>query len=256
MASLCGTTRPEGFELKSRITIGLPTQCFLDVVFVPLPTWIYIFVLTTILSVVLYRRVTGLTARAARLQKRRSRVSRVLLGPADANAVKNKPWVRNTIIGIYYFLIAVVLGLESVEVARFVQSDMGIGLTPVVYGGCVIAISLRATKGFKNKVPGWQTASQLFWLVSAVVTLIKAVAVGRMLNFPGGRFAREDSVYPAKQQLAVQSVLVIVYVSLLITESVVQFLKPGYESTLVKLSQFNTPGEASGGIEMMTVIKN
>ncbi|KAJ4394466.1 hypothetical protein N0V93_003684 [Gnomoniopsis smithogilvyi] len=252
MASLCGTTRPEGFELKSRITIGLPTQCFFDVVFVPLPTWIYIFNLIVIMSVVLYRRVTGLTARAARLHKRRSRVSRVLLGPADANAIKSKPLVRNTIIGVYYLLIALVLGLESVELARFVQSSMGIGLIPFVYGGCVIAITLRATKGFKNKVPGWQTASQLFWLVSAVVTLIKAVAVGRMFSFPDGRFARENSVYPAKQQLAVQLVLFIAYLSLLITESVVQFLKPGYESTLAKLREINTLGEASGGIEMMT----
>lgn len=220
-----------------------------------MPTWIYFSTLITIMSVVLYRRVTGLTARAARLQKRRSRVSRILLGPADANAVKSRPWIRNTIIGVYYVLIAVVLSLESVEVARFVQSSMGIGLTPFVYGGCVVAITLRATKGFKNKVPGWQTASQLFWLVSAVVTLIKAVAVGRMLNFPEGRFAREDSVYPARQQLGVQLVLFIAYLALLITESVVQFLKPGYESALAKLREIDMPAEVSGGIEMITGTK-
>lgn len=207
------------------------------------------------MSVVLYRRVTGLTARARRLQKRRSRVSRILLGPADANAVKSRPWIRNTIIGVYYVLIAVVVALESVEVARFVQSDMGIGLTPFVYGGCIIAIVLRATKGFKNKVPGWQTASQVFWLVSAVVTLIKAVAVGRMLNFPGAKFARDGSIYPAQQQLAVQAVLTIAYLCLLTTEVVVQFSKPGYESTMAKLREINTPGEASGGIEMLAGTK-
>lgn len=207
------------------------------------------------MSVVLYRRVTGLTARARRLQKRRSRVSRILLGPADANAVKSRPWIRNTIIGVYYFLIAVVLALESVEIARFVQSDMGIGLTPFVYGGCIIATVLRATKGFKNKVPGWQTASQVFWLVSAVVTLIKAVAVGRMLNFPGAKFARDGSIYPASEQLAVQAVLTIAYLCLLVTEVVVQFSKPGYDSTMAKLRDINTRGEASGGIEMLSGTK-
>lgn len=224
-------------------------------VFVPLPTWIYLFILATIMNVVLYRRVTGLTARAARLQKRRSRVSRVLLGPADANAVKSRPWIRNTIIGAYYVLIAVVFGLESVEVARFVESRMGVGLTPFVYGGCVIASTLRATKGFRNKVPGWQTASQIFWLVSSIVTLIKAVAIGRLQTFPAGRFAREGSVYPMKQQLAVQVVLFIAYLCLLVTESVVQFLKPGYESTLAELREINTPGEANGGIEMIAGTK-
>lgn len=207
------------------------------------------------MSVVLYRRVTGLTARARRLQKRRSRVSRILLGPADANAVKSRPWIRNTIIGVYYFLIAVVLGLESVEIARFVQSDMGIGLTPFVYGGCIITIVLRSTKGFKNKVPGWQTASQMFWLVSAVVTLIKAVAVGRMLNFPGAKFARDGSIYPASEQLAVQAVLTIAYLCLLVTEVVVQFSKPGYDSTMARLRDINTRGEASGGIEMLSGTK-
>lgn len=207
------------------------------------------------MNVVVYRRVTGLTARAARLNKRRSRVSRILLGPADANAVKNRPWIRNSIVGAYYAFIALVVGLESVEVARFVQSDMGVGLVPFVYGGCAIAIALRATKGFKNKVPGWQTASQLFWLVSAVVTIIKAVAVGRMLTFPDGRFARNDSAYPAMEQLTVQLALFIAYLFLLTTESVVQFLKPGYESTLAKLREIDTLGEASGGIEMMAGAK-
>lgn len=207
------------------------------------------------MSVVVYRRVTGLTARAARLNKRRSRVSRILLGPADANAVKSRPWIRNTIVSAYYVFIALVVGLESVEVARFVQSDMGIGLTPFVYSGCAIAIVLRGTKGFKNKVPGWQTASQLFWLLSAVVTIIKVVAVGRMLTFPDGRFAREDTVYPTMQQLAVQVVLFISYLFLLTTESVVQFLKPGYDSTLAKLRDIDTLGEASGGIEMMAGAK-
>lgn len=243
-------------EYKSRISIGLPTQCFFDVILVPLPTWIYILTLITIMNVVLYRRITGLTARAARLTKRRSRVSRILLGPADANAVKNRPWIRSTIIGAYYVVIFVVLGLESVEVARFIQAGLGIGLTPFVYGGCAIAIILRATKGVRNKVPAWQTASQLFWLVSAIVTVIKAVAIGRMLSFPNERFAREDSVYPTTQQLAVQVMIFIAYMTLLIIESAVQFLKPGYYSTLAKLRDMKAPGEDHGGIEMLAGAKS
>lgn len=181
--------------------------------------------------------------------KRRSRMSRVILGPADADAVKNKPWVRNSIVGLYYVLIALVTALESVEIARFVQSGQGIGLTPFVYGGCAIAVALRATKGFKNSVPGWQSASQLFWLVSAVVTVIKVVAVGRLLVFPNGRFARENTAYSTQMQLAIQVVLFIVYMLLLSVETLVQFFRPGYQSTLTRLQDVQTP-EGHNGIEM------
>lgn len=229
----------------------------------PLPTVLYLLTVALIVLIVAYRRVTGLTARAARLQKRRSRVSRVLLGPADADAVKSRPWVRNSIVAGYYVLIAGVVAAESVEVVRFVQSGMGLGLVPVVYGGCVTAVVLRATKGGgllrrrgagrKERVPGWQSASQLFWLVSSVVTLIKAIAVGRMLGFPGGRFAREGEAYPAMEQLVVQVALFVAYFLLLITETVVQFLKPGYESELARLRDLDTPMD--GGIEMMTGVK-
>lgn len=245
-------------DLKSRITIGLPTQCFFDVILVPLPTAIYHVTIATILLTILYRRLTGLTARAARLQKRRSRVSRVLLGPADANAVKSRPWVRNSVIAVYYVLVAGVLAAESVEVVRFVQAGMGVGLVPVVYGGCLTAVGLRATKGGgrkgegRDRVPGWQSASQVFWLVSAVVTLIKAIAVGRMVDFPGGRFARAGERYPAMEQLVVQVVLFVAYFLLLVVETVVQFLKPGYESALARLREVDT---AEGGIEMMAGIK-
>lgn len=119
---------------------ALPIQYFFDVVLVPL-------LAITYLLTILYHRVAGLTARAARLQQRRSRVSRVPLGPADANAVKSRPWIRNSIVAGYYVLIAGMLATESGGVVRFVQSRIGIGLVPFVYGRCVAVVSLRATKG-------------------------------------------------------------------------------------------------------------
>lgn len=69
------------------------------------------------------------------------------------------------------------------------------------------------------------------WLVSAVVTLIKAIAVGRLVGVSRERFARE----PAMQQLIVQVVLFVVYLLLLVIETAVQFLKPRSESVLAKL---------------------
>lgn len=222
-----------------------------DVVLVPLPTWIYIFTVGTIATVAF---ATKYNEKVILANKRRSRASRILLGPADADAIKNKPWVRNSIVGLYYAFIAAVVALQSVEVARFVQSGQGVGLTPFVYGGCAMAVALRATKGLKNNVPGWQSASQLFWLVSAVVTIIKAVAVGRMLVFPDGRFAREGTAYPTEMQLAIQVVLFILYLMLLSVETVVQFFRPGYQSTLRKLQEIQM-ADGQNGIEMMTGVK-
>lgn len=234
-------------DLKSRISIGFPTQCVFDVVLVPLPTWIYLITVLTITTVAF---LTKYNDKAVQARKQRSRVSRVMLGPADADNIKDKPWLRNTIVAMYSVIIAAVVALQAFEVARLFQADLGIGLTPFVFGGCAMAAVLRATKGFSNNVPGWQSASQLFWLVSAIVTIIKAVAVGRMLAFPGDRFTRRDSPYPTAEQLVVQVVLFVLYLMLLSVETIVQFFSPGYQSTLTKLKDFPTP-EGTSGIEMM-----
>lgn len=211
----------------------------------PLPAWFYLITTTTIAAIAIS---TKYNEKVIKANKRRSRASRVFLGPADADAIKDRPWVRNSIVGVYYALIAGVIGLESVEVVRLFQSDQGIGLSPFVYGGCLLAVALRATKGFKNQVPGWQSVSQLFWLGSAVVTIIKVVAVGRMLVFPNGRFAREDTAYPTEQQLIVQVVLFVLYLGLLTLETIVQFVKPGYTPAMKKLKELQ---DGQNGIEMM-----
>lgn len=86
--------------------------------------------------------------------------------------------------------------------------------------------------------------------MSAVVTLMKPIAVGRMLFFSDGRFARVTSVYRMVQQLAVQVGLFVAYMMLLTIETAVHLLKPGYE-TASSTTDVDTPGDSGGVIEIM-----
>lgn len=216
---------------------------------VPLPAWVYLLTVGTVALVTLVNK-PGRAAADDKTDRRRSRMSQVILGPADAGAIKHRPRVRNGVVGVYYVLVALAAALQSVETARLAQSGQGAGLAPFVLGGCAAAGVLRATKGFGNGVPGWQSASQLFWLLGGLVAVLKVVAVGRLLVFPNGRFARRDTAYPTQTQLAIQVALFVVYMLLLGVETVVQFFRPGYRSTLTKLKEVQV-SERQQGIELM-----
>lgn len=136
---------------------------------------------------------------------------------------------------VYYFFVFVILLMESVEVARFVQAGLGVGLTPFVFGGCVVAVILPATDVSLARMLGistgwWQEATALFWVLSGIITALKVTAVGRMAVLRGGKFAREDSAYPAVHQWTDLLILVIFYFLLVVALVVMQYFKPGYET--------------------------
>ncbi|ORY61303.1 uncharacterized protein BCR38DRAFT_439825 [Pseudomassariella vexata] len=183
VAGLC-SNRPEGFGPTSKITSPLPTQCFFDVVLAPLPTWIYLC------SILLF------------LSPGWSRIPR----PASTSS-SPRPWVRRVLASVYYFLISVIVLMESVEIARLIIADLGIGTLPFVYVGCLLAVLLQATDGGWRRLRGWWAASIMFWTAGAVVTALKFVALTKFT----GILAREETLYPVEHQFTDLVVLMIFY---------------------------------------------
>jgi hypothetical protein len=136
----------------------------------------------------------------------------------------SRKWVRILVQAAYYFFILVVLLMESVEVARLLQTDSGIGLIPFVYAGCVITALLQATSGL-GLFHGWQIANFLFWFVSLCVTAAKAAAVRKF--GVTGPLAREDTPYSTSHQITDLAILCAFYALLAVLEVGLLFVKPG-----------------------------
>ena len=197
---------------SSQLSSPLPTQCFFDVILVPLPTWILI-VLVAIFPLIFRHPVTGRDRPVRR-------------------------WLRIVLLVLYYFAIAVIVLMESVEVARFATTNLGVGLVPFVYAGCVVAGALQATGGLRGVLRGWQVAAFLFWVLSLCITTVKAAALAKF-NKDGPEW-RNDTAYSVDHQITDLVILVIFYAIAGILEVVLLVVRPGVQPR---------KGYREGGIE-------
>ncbi|KAK3939083.1 hypothetical protein QBC46DRAFT_154069 [Diplogelasinospora grovesii] len=191
--------RPEGLSSTSSISSGLPTQCYFDTVLVPLPTWILLVALV-VCHFIFPASLAG-----------RSRAT-------------TKRWVRIVLLTLYYFFIGVIILMESVEVSRLVQIDIGVGLIPFVYAGCLVAGVMQATEGVRGRIRGWQVANLLFWVLSLCITAVKVTAVNKFGS--DGPLARNDTAYPIIHQANDLNILIAFYALLTGLEVVLLFVRP------------------------------
>lgn len=151
-------------------------------------------------------------------------LSPLLIRKPSAVVGASRRWVRLSALSVYFFCIVVIVLMETIEVARLVRADLGVGLVPFVYVGCLIAISLQATDALWGRLRGWQVSGTLFWLLSFCITTVKAVAVGRFGT--KGPLARKGSKYPVEDQLTDLIVLVIFYAILVAMQIILVYVKP------------------------------
>lgn len=190
MATLCGN-RP--FGPHSKLHPNLPTTCFLDVIVVPLPIWLYL--LTTPLLIALY------------LRDRKARASR-----DDCSGAKSR--VAKAMAVVYYILIVAMLAMESLEIARLSIAHLGIGLLPFIYVGVLTACAVHAFMTTRLA----RGASALFWVALAVVMAVKLSAlveeegrrerVGVAANYPLG-----DQVTDIGVMIGVEVVLAVLEIA-------------------------------------------
>ncbi|KAK6078290.1 hypothetical protein SCUP234_06288 [Seiridium cupressi] len=192
MAALC-TNRAEGFGPVSNLTNPLPTQCFFDTVLVPMPTWLYLLALPVLFF---------LTPKRNRGTKRAPRSS--------LSSTWRAKWKRILLVAAYYFVILVLVLMESVEIASLVRAELGVGLLPVAYAGYMAAMVLQATDGGFRRIRGYWAASTAFWVAGAAITGLKIASVaGLGLS---GRFARKGSQYATVHQFTDLVILCAFYV--------------------------------------------
>lgn len=126
-------------------------------------------------------------------------VLRSALGDSIRLRTYSKRWIRIAHLAVYYFCIAVVVLMQSVELAGLARIDLGIGLLWVVYVGCVFAAMLQATKGLVGMLRGWQIANIAFWITSSGFGLVKLLSLIQLAKHPA--FQRTDGSYGISHQI-------------------------------------------------------
>jgi hypothetical protein len=190
---------------KSTFT-GMPTQCFIDVILVPLPTWVLIALAFVILPATLRTAITEKLKRG----------------------VYKKRWHRILHLSFYYFFILAIAIIESVEVARLAQINLGVGLIPFVYVGCAAIAGLQATHGLWGRLHGWQIASVMFWVMSCAISLVKRIALSRLSKEEA--FRREEGPYSVSHQTTNVAIMMAFYAGLIGHEIGLVFSMPWSES--------------------------
>lgn len=186
----------------SKLAPPLPTQCFFDVVVVPLPTWVYLLSIAVLFGVTTWRR-----RRNGGMGAISRSVSKGGVPPAWSAG-----WRRRVLHGAYYFALGVLALMEAVEVWQLTRAGLGRGLLPGVFAGLAAAAALQATDGAAGRVGGawyWAPAAVL-WAAGLVVTVLKTAALVAGLGL-AGPLAREDDPYPTVHQLTDLVILAVFY---------------------------------------------
>ena len=163
MMQLC-ENRPEGFGPHSTIHSRVPTTCFLDVIVEPLTTWTFLLLLLALLPM----RLAARRSHTTRLSKA-ERSSTV----ADHSSRHQKPSIISRVLSVlYYVLIVAMIAMLSLEIARLIVAELGIGLLPFNYLGIILVLLNRIT--WKSKTS--RLANIFFWTVLLITTALKTAA--------------------------------------------------------------------------------
>ena len=212
----------------SSITARTLTSCFLDIILIPLCTWLYLFALL-ILSVVSF------------MHNRRKRTRSNNIPPAGQTEAKAAQSLRQEYIArkrklhitglvLYYFLLTAVTALTALEIARLKKADLGIGLLPFTFVTLLFAALLRLSKGIKNHVIGWRWLNCFGFSLLAIMHIVKiaeeekgkAVWDAVKTNGPHGR-GKKGSEYTVEDEVAADvSAMVACYVILAVLEAVMR----------------------------------
>lgn len=158
-----------------------------------MPTWLYLLALPVLFF---------LTSKRGRVPKRAPRSS--------LSSTWRAKWKRILLFAGYYFVVGVLVLMESVEVAGLARAKLGVGLIPFAYAGYLAAAVLQATDGGLRRVRGYWAASTAFWVAGAAITGLKVAGV--MGLGLAGRLAREDTTYATVHQFTDLAILGVFYV--------------------------------------------
>ena len=211
MITLC-QHRPEGFGPHSSLHPRLPTTCFLDVIVEPLPTWIFLALLLALLPV----RLSGLR------RQRRVRPSFSFNPDAqrksESGSAAHRGVLSRALAVLYYLLIIAMVAMVSLELARLVAAELGIGLLPFTYVGVLAAVATRLTWRSRTAV----LVNVLYWVMLAAAMALKTAAEQEEQMGPDARVKNvtTQGMYPSSDEVIDNAVMVGVEVLLAVLEFV------------------------------------
>lgn len=225
----------------SGLTPHIPTQCFFDTVLVPMPTWIFLLSLPTMVLVSWWRRRRGSRVNNY-LYPRSSHYPFPLSGGNNntnvANNTRRYPTTNRQSAATllkrllpslgYYGSVAVILLMQSVEIVQLERASLGVGLLPFIYAGAVSAALLRFTDelwlgagGTRHRSPvsaflsdalsPFWVASVFLWTGSAAVAATKTIALATGLGLGGTPRSRDETPYPVVHQFVDLVILTVFY---------------------------------------------
>ena len=116
--------------------------------------------------------------------------------------------------------------MQTLEIVRLELLHFGIGLSPFVYVGLLLAAGLHATNGARGRVRGWQVVNAVIWIGGVTMCVIQVVGLSKE-----GINGRKGSKYPISDQVIDVAVMAGVYVVLAILEMVLGFWKAARRSS-------------------------
>jgi hypothetical protein len=181
------------------------TSCFLDVILIPLASWVYLLAvfISLILSVTVYRN---------RAFSREGKYSSTGYSPDSLQPRRGKVAALCKKLTYAFGLIAVV-AIVSLELARLVAAKRGIGLLPFAYPAIVIAAVLRFTNGLGGRIRSYVLLNALLWVLLLIFSAVKIATEVKI-----GVKARKGTKYPNVDELTDVSILLFLYAIMLLLE--------------------------------------
>ncbi|CEH15762.1 hypothetical protein CBOM_04981 [Ceraceosorus bombacis] len=202
--ALCGL-RLDNDQSFSSSTDGLPHTCLLDVVVVPLATWILLLLL-----ILLWLPATIASLRQGKSSDKKLPLQRYRF--ASARLLKLVGAVLHTL------LIIAALLMNILEIVRLYLAHRGAGLLPFTLAGIVlvlIVIHVRVTPHIRLLT---SSITLFFWILSVVFTSVKLATLSK-LQGPEPRIGGYEDEYHDADQLIDVGVIVGLYAIFVIVEA-------------------------------------
>ncbi|EXF80079.1 hypothetical protein CFIO01_13403 [Colletotrichum fioriniae PJ7] len=230
--------RPEGFGPKSGLSSHLPTTCFADVVVVPLANWLYLIILLIVLPLCLRSLRASASASAVPSNTAEATTTGDKVA-VSTSASTSMPAPKPTSVAvkiasiIYYILIVAMLAMVSLEIARLIVAQLGVGLLPFTYVGILAALALHVAAA-STTTTSWlgglhvyrgearwrwtvKGVNVLYWAILMCVMAIKVASQAKEQNVLGMRTGQQAQ-YPISDSITDNATMIGVEFVLLILE--------------------------------------
>ncbi|KAG7058735.1 hypothetical protein JMJ77_0006106 [Colletotrichum scovillei] len=231
--------RPEGFGPRSAFSSHLPTICFADVVVVPLATWLYLIILLIVLPLCLLSLRASASASAVPSHTAGAPTAGDKVAVSTSASTSMPPATKSTSVVvkiasiIYYVLIVGMLAMASLEIARLIVAQLGIGLLPFTYVGILAALVLHVAAA-STTTTSWlgglhvyrgearwrwtvKGVNILYWVMLMCVMAIKVASQAKEQNALGIRTGQQAQ-YPISDSITDNAAMIGVEFVLLILE--------------------------------------